>query len=79
MTCRKTTVGLVLAMAITWGCSDSTIPADAPDGHTVNEDGVAHLPGHESPETHCVACHGADLRGGAAAEPSCYSCHGREW
>lgn len=58
---------------------DPTLPEDAPPGHTINEDGVAHRPGLSDPETNCVACHGADLGGGASGEPSCFSCHGRKW
>jgi cytochrome c553 len=58
---------------------DPTLPSDAPVGHTVNKDGVAHMPGLNDPETSCVACHGADLMGGEDGQPSCFSCHGREW
>jgi hypothetical protein len=56
---------------------DPTGPSNAPASHTLSKDGVRHLPGLEDPETNCVACHGADLRGGAA--PSCFTCHGQEW
>jgi hypothetical protein len=45
----------------------------APASHTENNGGVMHKPGKEDAKTNCVACHGADLTGGAG--PSCYSCH----
>ena len=65
-------------------CSDDdddefTGPSNAPASHTISQDGVRHLPGLNDPETNCVACHGADLRGGNGGEPSCYTCHGQEW
>jgi cytochrome c553 len=69
----------LLALVLFVGCSDETAPVNAPPGHTVNEHGTAHAPGHENPEANCTACHGADLRGGDDGEPSCFSCHGREW
>ena len=72
------TLSILLAVALA-GCSDETAPADAPEGHTVVEDGVAHAPGLNDPQTNCSACHGATLEGGADGEPSCFSCHGREW
>lgn len=62
------------------GCDDDpTIPDDAPAGHTVNQDGVAHMPGLSQPADNCASCHGADLRGGSEGQPSCFSCHGRKW
>ena len=61
------------------GCSDTTVPADAPEGHTVMKDGAAHKPGLNDPQTNCVACHGATLEGGADGEPSCFTCHGKKW
>lgn len=63
------------------GCGedDPTLPPDAPEGHTVNQDGVAHMPGLADPLAVCTECHGADLRGGAEGQPSCYACHGRKW
>ncbi len=71
---------LMLAAATACGGDDdSTAPDNAPPGHTVVQDGVAHAPGLNNPTQECVACHGADLRGGANGEPSCFSCHGREW
>ena len=74
-------VACALAM-IPLGCGgddddEFTGPSSAPADHTISRDGVRHLPGLEDPETNCVACHGADLRGGAG--PSCYTCHGQEW
>ncbi len=71
---------LLLAAALPLAvCSDSAAPADAPPGHTVIRDGVAHAPGLADPEAHCTACHGADLAGGSGGQPSCFSCHGRKW
>lgn len=75
--------GLVGALALApLGCSDDdddpTAPSNAPADHTISRDGVRHLPGLTDPETNCVTCHGADLRGGANA-PSCFTCHGQVW
>ena len=72
---------LVAAGGVLGACGDddATGPSNAPASHTVSEDGVRHLPGLRDPETNCVACHGADLRGGENGEPSCTACHGREW
>jgi hypothetical protein len=66
------------------GCDDDdddefTGPSNAPASHTVSKDGVRHLPGLDDPETSCVVCHGADLRGGDNGEPSCFTCHGQKW
>lgn len=58
---------------------DITGSGNAPASHTVNEDGVRHLPGLMNPQANCTACHGADLMGGNNGEPSCFSCHGQEW
>jgi hypothetical protein len=69
----------VIGLALACDSSESTLPEDAPPGHTVNQDGVAHAPGLNDPTENCTACHGADLRGGDAGQPSCYSCHGQEW
>ena len=73
-----------VAIALTpLGCDDDdegpTGPSNAPASHTVSQDGVRHLPGLNDPEANCVACHGADLRGGANGEPSCFTCHGQKW
>ena len=77
-------VGILAAFSLApLGCSDDdddelTGPSNAPASHTISQDGVRHLPGLMDPEANCVACHGADLRGGASA-PSCFTCHGQEW
>ncbi len=71
---------LALALALpVQACSDSTAPADAPEGHTVLKSGVAHAPGLNNPTANCTTCHGADLRGGNSGQPSCFSCHGQKW
>jgi len=46
--------------------------------HTKNKDGVLHGPDLKQPNSYCVSCHGADLRGSTTA-PSCYKCHGAKW
>lgn len=69
----------VILLAAT-GCGDDPVaPGDAPEGHTVLVDGVAHAPGLNTPGTSCASCHGADLRGGAEGQPGCFTCHGRKW
>lgn len=72
---------LVTALIVLFAAceSEATAPRDAPPGHTVVEDGVAHYPGLNDPENNCTSCHGADLRGGLNGQPSCFSCHGKEW
>lgn len=73
-------IASVLVMLAVAGCgSDGTAPENAPDGHTVIEDGVAHASGLKDPAKNCVSCHGDDLGGGDDGEPSCFSCHGRKW
>jgi cytochrome c553 len=76
--------GLVALVAVApLGCDDDddefTGPSNAPASHTISQDGVRHLPGLNDPAANCVACHGADLRGGNNGEPSCFTCHGQEW
>ena len=72
-------LGIALAFPAS-ACSDSaTVPEDAPEGHTVMEGGVPHQAGLNNPEVNCVACHGADLKGGDAGQPSCFTCHGKKW
>jgi len=76
--------GLVALVAVApLGCDDDdegpTGPSNAPASHTVSQEGVRHLPGLNDPAANCVACHGADLRGGNNGEPSCFTCHGQKW
>ena len=76
--------GLVALVAVApLGCDDDdegpTGPSNAPSSHTISQDGVRHLPGLRDPAANCVACHGADLRGGNNGEPSCFTCHGQKW
>ena len=56
------------------GKSDYNPPSD----HTVSQDGFMHKSGLNNPLDNCVACHGADLRGGTTGV-SCYECHGQKW
>lgn len=77
---RALVLTLLLALATAAACDDDpTLPADAPEGHTLNIDGVAHRPGLNDPATNCASCHGADLRGGDDGEPGCFDCHGQKW
>ena len=71
---------ILLLVAIPLACSDDSASVeDAPEGHTVIEDGVAHAPGLNDPLENCTLCHGDQLQGGSAGQPSCTSCHGVKW
>jgi hypothetical protein len=72
---------LVLALLGVAACSDDnpTAPENLPASHTVQQGGVFHAPGLESPEQNCTECHGSDLRGGDDGQPSCFRCHGQKW
>ena len=73
-------VTTALLVGVVLGCSDSsTVPADAPEGHTVMKDGVPHRTGLKDPLVNCSICHGATLQGGSNGEPSCFRCHGQKW
>lgn len=74
-----TLAGVVAAFAVLASCGDPAAPEDAPDGHVVVVDGVAHASGLQDPLTHCASCHGEDLTGGDGGEPSCFTCHGQKW
>ena len=52
-------------------CGSPTAPENAPGTHTDFKGGAAHAPGAGDATVNCVACHGADLRGGTNGEPSC--------
>ena len=81
---RVAKFGLIAAIAFApVGCDDDdddsfTGPSSAPADHTISRDGVRHLAGLTNPQENCVACHGADSRGGESA-PSCFTCHGQVW
>ena len=73
-------IAMVLWCSLAIACSsDPAAPEDAPAGHTVVLDGVAHSPGLSAPQENCSDCHGSDLRGGGDGEPSCFTCHGQKW
>ena len=72
-------VGAVLVLSAAGACGSPTAPANAPADHTNFKGGAAHGPGAGNATVNCVACHGADLRGGTNGEPSCFSCHGQKW
>ena len=58
---RLAAIVLVSLVALGAGCDDDpTLPVDAPEGHTVSQGGVAHMPGLRDPETSCVTCHGQE-------------------
>jgi hypothetical protein len=48
-----------------------------PADHTKDRKGARHKSGSKDAAKACVACHGADLRGGTA--PSCFTCHDKKW
>jgi hypothetical protein len=77
---RTAATACLVSLGVLAGCSDSaTVPADAPEGHTVMKEGVPHKSGLKNPQENCSACHGANLGGGTNGEPSCYLCHGKKW
>ena len=53
-------------------------PGQSGPGHTIDKGGILHNAGIEAPETNCIQCHGADLKGGRVGV-SCFSCHGKNW
>jgi hypothetical protein len=77
---RSRTWPLLLSSLFLAGCSDSsTVPDDAPEGHTLMKGGAAHASGLNNPTQNCTSCHGIDLRGGPSGQPSCFLCHGEKW
>jgi len=52
-------------------------PAKPPADHVKDRKGAMHKKGSKEAMVNCVACHGAELRGGKG--PSCYGCHEKEW
>ena len=74
----------ILSLAIIFflinGCSEiNDRPKYSPPAdHTNSMDGTMHKSGYGQPETNCVTCHGADLKGGTVGV-SCYECHGKKW
>lgn len=68
-------LALAAAFAILPACGGSS--SDAPEGHTLSENGIMHRPELRNPMTQCVACHGSNLQGGQG--PSCTSCHDKKW
>ncbi len=75
-------LAIIMAGGVALGMAACSSPAgdstSRPADHTVNKSGVYHKPGLDNPLANCVACHGADLRGGTAGV-SCYKCHGQKW
>jgi hypothetical protein len=69
-------VGQDAALAAGLDASTTSKPdgGGVPPGHTDVKGGVPHTPGGNDPLTNCVACHGADLKGGTSGQ-SCYACH----
>ena len=77
---QVTLLALTLVCLPPLACSDSsTVPEDAPEGHTVLKGGAPHAAGLNDPLQNCSSCHGANLEGGSEGEPSCTTCHGVEW
>ena len=70
---------VILAFSVSACSGSTTVPEDAPEGHTVMKGGAAHASGLNNPTVNCTACHGADLKGGDAGQPSCFTCHGAKW
>ncbi len=72
-------VGAALVISAGGACGSATAPENTPATHTDFKGGAAHAPGAGNATVNCVACHGADLRGGTDGEPSCFTCHGQKW
>ena len=49
-----------------------------PKTHTVDNDGVMHASGLETPQKKCAVCHGKDLQGGKV-RVGCFDCHEKNW
>jgi hypothetical protein len=47
---------------------------DPPENHSIDFNGVWHMPGYEDPGTNCTPCHGDNLEGGSSGV-GCYECH----
>lgn len=73
-------LSILLLFALISSCTKNEISPDysPPADHTISKDGFMHKSGLNDPEANCVACHGADLRGGTTAV-SCFECHDKEW
>lgn len=73
-------LSILLLLVIISSCTKKEINPDysPPADHTISKDGFMHKTGLDQPATNCVACHGADLRGGTTGV-SCYECHDKEW
>ena len=69
----------VLTLSVSACSGSTTVPEDAPEGHTVMKGGAAHASGLNNPVANCTTCHGADLKGGNSGQPSCFTCHGQKW
>jgi hypothetical protein len=74
------TFAILFSLIIVSSCTkDKVEPSyDPPVDHTINQDGFKHKTGLNDPLTNCIACHGADLKGGTTGV-SCFECHGTKW
>jgi len=72
------TIVLLAFMISSCEKSNNNPQYNPPADHTISNDGYMHKPGLQQPLVNCIACHGADLKGGTVGV-SCYECHGQQW
>ena len=73
-------ISAILFIVIISSCTKNKVEPnyDPPADHTISQDGFMHKTGLNDPLTNCIACHGADLKGGTTGV-SCFECHGTKW
>src|SRR5688572_3927248 len=73
-------LGMVVLLALSWGCSSQSAKTREIRAHTRMIGGVAHAEPALRAERYCSHCHGQGLAGGEkTGVPSCFTCHGKNW